>query len=557
MFLLLSLGLMLGFARAAGELARRFRQPAVLGEIIAGILLGQTVFGALFPNLFARLFPIEGPLAAAQSGVTTIAVTLFLLVAGLEVDLSRVGRQGRAAFTVSTMGMAVPFAIGAASAWLFPHWLNGDGTSRALPFALFFGTALAISALPVIAKILLDLGLYQSDLGMLVIAAAMMNDLAGWLVFSVVIGMMGVGHSASIGLTILLTVGFAAAVLTVGRSLCHRALPWVQAHTAWPGGVLVFTLALALLGGAVTEWIGIHAIFGAFLVGMAVGDSSHLRERTRETINQFITNVFAPLFFASIGLRVNFLAEFNLALALVVCLLATVGKFVGCGWGAWWAGLDRKTGLAVAAGLNARGAMEIILGLLALNHGLIGPQLFVALVVMALVTSLLSGPLMERIVGSRRALSVLDVIDAKSFVPALQGQTAPDTIRELSVSIAPRAALATDEIFAAVWQRECTMSTALGNRVAVPHARMAVRAPCVAVGLSKQGIDFNAADGEMTHAVFLILTDVNDQISQLQILASIARLMRDPATRERALNAATYAEFRAALNVAQQIGSAA
>ncbi len=549
--LLLSLGLMLGVARAAGEVARRFRQPAVLGEILAGVVLGKTVLGAVAPDAFRTLFPDTGPVASAQLGITLVAVTLFLLVAGLEVDLSTIGRQGRAALLVSSAGIAVPLLFGFTAAWLAPDWLGRGPSAPRTSFALFLGTALAISALPVIAKILLDLGLYRSDLGMLVMGAAMVNDLVGWLGFSLVLSMVGAGHGG-IAITIPMTLAFAGLVLTLGRVLCHRALPWIQAHTTWPGGVLAFTLTLALVGAAVTEWIGVHAIFGAFLVGTAIGDSKHLRERTREHINQFVTNVFAPLFFASIGLRVNFVAHFDPLLVLCVCGLAVAGKFVGCGLGAWWAGLDRKTSLAVCAGMTPGGAMAIILGLLALQYGIIDERLLVALVVVALTTSSVSGPLVNRILGSEKPLGLLDVLDGRSFAVALRGQTSSEVIEELSSLIAPRAGLPAGQIHEAVWQREQTMSTAIGNGVAVPHARLEVRSPCVAIGLSKDGVDFNAADGQPAHCVILILTGTQAQMAQLQILASIARLMRDPATRERCLAARSYAEFRAALNVAHQ-----
>jgi Kef-type K+ transport system membrane component KefB len=149
-------------------------------------------------------------------------------------------------------------------------------------------TALSITALPVIAKTLMDLNLYRSDLGMLVVAAAVFNDLVGWIIFAVILGMLGTGaaHTLSIGQTIWLTLGFALGMLTVGRWLIHRILPWIHAHLSWPGGVLGFALSLALVSAAFTEWIGIHAIFGAFLAGVA-GDQASA-ERTA-TIEQFVS----------------------------------------------------------------------------------------------------------------------------------------------------------------------------------------------------------------------------------------------------------------------------
>jgi Kef-type K+ transport system membrane component KefB len=175
-------------------------------------------------------------------------------------------------------------------------------------------------------------------------------------------------------------------------------LPWIQKNLSWPGGVLSIALGLCFLGASFTEYIGLHAILGAFIVGIAFGDSVHLQEREREIIHQFVTNVFAPLFFVSIGFKVNFIENFDWELVLLVFFLAVGCKVFGATLGGYLGGLTKRESLAVGFGLNARGVMEIILGTLALNAGLIDSKMFVALVVMALVTSMISGPLMKRFI---------------------------------------------------------------------------------------------------------------------------------------------------------------
>jgi Kef-type K+ transport system membrane component KefB len=195
--------------------------------------------------------------------------------------------------------------------------------------------------------------------------------------------------------TALLTFCFAAFMLTIGRGLLNRVLPWVNRKMAWPGGVLSLSLALCFLGAAFTEYIGIHAIFGAFIIGVALGDSEHFSERAKEIVHQFINNIFAPLFFVSIGLRVNFFTNFDLVLTLIIIFIAFAGKIVGAGLGTRLGGFSWKESLAAGFGLNARGAMEIILGLIALENGLINEKVFVSLIIMAIVTSMTSGPLMK------------------------------------------------------------------------------------------------------------------------------------------------------------------
>jgi Kef-type K+ transport system membrane component KefB len=218
----------------------------------------------------------------------------------------------------------------------------------------------------------------------------------GWLIFSVILSLSGNGgDTSSVGYTIGYVIAFGAFMLFIGRILINRALPWIQTKLSWPGGVLAMSLGLCLLCAAFTESIGIHAILGAFIAGIAIGDSVHLREQAREIIHQFVTNFFAPLFFVSIGLKVNFIENFDVSIVLIVLVLAYIGKVAGAGLGGIAGGLKRNDALAVGFGLNARGAMEIILGTLAYNAGIIGKPVFVALVVMALVTSLTSAPLMR------------------------------------------------------------------------------------------------------------------------------------------------------------------
>jgi Kef-type K+ transport system membrane component KefB/mannitol/fructose-specific phosphotransferase system IIA component (Ntr-type) len=446
--------------------------------------------------------------------------------------------------------MVGPFGLGFCVAWWAPQHFGWEQQTEPFIFALFFATALSISALPVIARTLMDINLYRSDLGMVVIAAAICNDLAGWIIFAVILGLMGTQtvHGPGIGRTIWLALSFAVITLTVGRWVIHRLLPWIKAHTSWPGGILGFALSLALFGAAITEHIGVHAIFGAFLVGIAIGDSSHLREQTRTVINQFVSCIFAPLFFASIGLKMNFAIHFDAALICAVLLIACLGKVLGCGLGARYNGMAPREAWAVGFAMNARGAMEIILGLLALQQGLIGERLFVALVIMALVTSMLSGPMMQRILGRRKSRQITDYLTARAFLNPLHASNRQGAIAALSRVVRLTPGITADGITAAVMERERIMPTGLSHGVALPHARLAgLSAPVVAVGLSRAGIDFDAPDGKPAQIIFLLLTPWHDDGAQLEILADITRIFRHPEARERALEVGNYTEFLALL----------
>jgi len=394
--LLVQLGIMLIMGRLLAEVARKFNQPAVVGEILAGIILGPTVLGMLQPEWFQALYPTASASGVVLTGLVQVAVVMLLFIAGLEVDLHIVWQQGRQAVSTSFFGLIIPFSIGFTIPYLFPEFFGIARGNERIIFALFMGTAMAITALPVIVRILMDLNMFKSKMGMLVVASAMVDDLIGWLVFSVILGLIGKGGGTmSFASTILLTISFAVLMLTIGRGLLNRVLPWMNKKLAWPGGILSISLALCFLGAAFTEYIGIHAIFGAFIIGIALGDSEHFSERAKEIVHQFINNIFAPLFFVSIGLRVNFIANFDLMITLVILLIAFTGKIIGSGLGARLGGFNWRESLAAGFGMNARGAMEIILGLVALENGLINEKVFVSLVIMALITSMSSGPLMK------------------------------------------------------------------------------------------------------------------------------------------------------------------
>ncbi len=550
--LLLGLGVLLGLARTLGEIARWLGQPAVLGEIAAGVLLGPTVLGRFFPGLHEVVFPAEGGAFLALGGFLTVAVTLLLLIAGLELDLSVVWRQGKAALLISLSGLLLPAGIGVALGFGAPMMLGKAEAAPVLPFALFLGIAMAITALPIIAKVLMDLNMFRTDLGMLIMSAAMVDDLIGWMAFAVVLALMvGGPHDAptlSVAGTIVGTLLFAGFALTLFRYAVHKALPWIQARTSWPGGVLGLMLSLALLCAALTEWLGVHAIFGAFLAGIAIGDSSHLRERTKATVHDFVSYVFAPVFFASIGLRLDFFSAFDPLITAVVVVVAIVVKVGGCGLGARLAGLTGRESWAIGFGMSARGAMEIVLAQLAKGAGLITDKLFVAIVLMALITSLLAGPMIQKVLRRRRSVKVGDLVTDGAFIRRLESTTAAQAIAELMRTLADRLGVPVEDAIRQAVERERLVGTGLGDGIAAPHCRLPINGPLVAVGLSDTGLDFDAADGSLARMVILLITPQDDATVHLELLSDLAHTLTDSEAKAAALRSTSYMEMKAAFN---------
>ena len=531
---LLSLAAMLASARLLGELARWLGMPLVVGEICAGIVLGPSVLGRIAPHMQGWLFP-TGTAQSMIGGYSTIAVVLLLVVVGLEVDLGVLRSRGRSAALTGLLGMVLPFASGVALGLLLPDSDLLD-PSRRLTVALLLGVALSISALPVIAKTLLDLGLFKSDVGLMVMASAMIDDLAGWLALSLLLGPV---RGAALDVpafvrTVLLTVLFASAMLVGGRRVFDAILVRVErAATAASGRVLSLVILLALVGAAATQAIGLHAIFGGFIVGLTVGGSTRINERTRVAIEDFVVNIFAPVFFASIGLRVDFVGAFDLRLSALVLVLATVPKLLGCTVGARLGGLKWRPAAAVGFGMNARGAMGIVLADLAREAGLLKDQLFVALVLMALLTSLVSGPAMKRLLyGEEPDEDVVTLLRRGAFVGELHAGTPSEAIGELVRAFGSLLTGIKRSARDAVLERELVAATGLGDEVAIPHAAVeGLEKPLLALGRSTRGIDFDAPDGRPARFVFLLLIPPKEYDVEVRILASIARATFDARSR--------------------------
>lgn len=518
----LTISVLLFFARAIGEFAKYFKQPIVIGEIIAGIVLGPTILGTIFPEIFNKLFSASPVVLTALQGLVILGVVMLLLVSGLEIDISLVVSQGKTAFLISTFSIIVPFAVGFLAAYYYPHQMGIKALEQRLVFALFVGTALSITALPVVVRTLMDLNLYKSEIGFLIIASAMFNDLVGWIVFSVILGMIGQNsHGADLTTLIISVISFVIFMLLIGRKIINYVIPFIIKRTSQPGGLLNFIFILAFLGAALTEYIGIHAIFGAFIVGIAIGDSTHLKEETREIIHQFVTNIFAPLFFISIGLHVNFVENFDLEITLVFLVLAFIGKVLGGGLGAYLSGISKNESIAIGFGMNSRGAMEIVLGSIAYQSGLIHEKVFVALIIMAIVTSISSAPLLNYFLKkSKKTLTFPDLIRAENILFSA-ADTKHDVIKELCDVLSQNNNLSAAKLLREVLEREKIISTGLEKHLAIPHAKINIKNPLVAIAVHRDGVDFECLDGLPAKLIILLVTPKNEPEIQLNLLGEI------------------------------------
>ncbi len=391
---------MLACAVIFGQLMRKIKQPAVVGEMFGGIVLGPTILGVVAPSIYAWLFQSSANVAVIRDASIKMGMLFFLFVAGLEVNLSDLKKLGRRAVLIGFIGTFLPIAIGVGLVYLIPREYWGPAVQKHyFSFALFIGMNLANSANPVIARILMDLGLLKGEIGTLIMTATIVDDLMNWTLFAVIlsdIAPSGSAASTSLPMSITLVILFFVVILSVGRWLGPRALHWAKSYVAWPTGFIALTALVILVAGSASEALGIHAFLGAFLVGVVLGGDNEEQNEAHDVIGHFVLSFFAPIYFVSMGMTTNFITNFDLGLVLLILVVACVSKVGAVLLGARAAGMPlNREAWAIGFGLNARGATGIILAGVGLTNGVIDARIFVAVVVMALVTSLMSGPMMN------------------------------------------------------------------------------------------------------------------------------------------------------------------
>ena len=397
--LLLQLGTVLGLAVLLGRLATRLRLPAVVGELAAGVLLGPSVLAHALPGVSAWLFPPEPGQQHLLDAIGTVGVLLLVGVTGMHVDLGLLRRQGTAAVLVGGGALVVPLAAGFGLGLVLPSPVGG--APRTL-FALFLGVAMAVSAIPVIAKILLELRLLHRGIGQLVMSAAALDDIAGWLLLSLVAaGASGGLRAARVAWSVAVLLGVAGLALVAGRPLVRVALR-LAARSPDPGVSTATVTVLVLLCAAGTHALGLEPILGAFLCGLLVSASGRVDPGWLAPLRTMVTAVLAPVFFATAGLRMDLTALVHpvvLGAAAAVLLVAVLGKFVGAYAGARAARRSRWEALALGSALNARGVVEVIVATVGLRLGILGPAGYTVIVLVAVVTSMMAGPILRYAAG--------------------------------------------------------------------------------------------------------------------------------------------------------------
>ena len=364
LYYLVQFTLLFVVARVLADIMKRLGQATVIGELLAGIILGQSLLGHFLPSVHQLLFPPQPIADHLLEATAWTGVIMLLLYTGLETDLGILRKVGRTAIAISWLGMLVPLVTGFALGWKIPATYLAHPHDR-LIFSLFIAVAMSISAVPVIAKILIDLDLMRRDLGLMILAAGILDDTMGWLMLSVVAGLAarGIIDLKTLGSIAIAVAAFVGFCYYVGCNLIVRIMRWVDDRAFAEHAGMSTMVGIAMVCAIITQAIGIHAVFGAFIAGVMLGRSTRLRKSDRTELEAITIGVFAPLFFAYSGLKVDLFALHGIGLLCIVLGIAILGKLIGCTAGALLSRLRWREALAVAIGMNARGGMEIVVAI--------------------------------------------------------------------------------------------------------------------------------------------------------------------------------------------------
>ena len=397
---LLALVVVIATARLLGALFKAIQQPPVIGEVVAGIVLGPSLLGRLAPGLYAQLLP---PAVAPHLNLLAqVGVILFLFLVGLELDTAALRRGTHATIAISHASIVVPFLLGSALAlFLYPTL-----SSRDVPFtvfALFLGVSMSVTAFPVLARILTDRGLQATPLGRLALTCAAVGDVTAWCLLALIVGIVQARVGSALA-TIGMTLAYIAFVIFLVRPLMVRLAARVDRAGRLTQGPIAVLLIALLLSALATEWIGIHALFGAFLLGAVVPHTSRMAREVTARLEDLVIVLFLPAFFAFTGLRTEIGlvrgADQWLLCGLIV-LVACLGKFGGSFAAARFAGLPWREASALGVLMNTRGLMELVVLNLGLDLKVLSPLLFTMLVLMAVVTTVATSPILHALGADR------------------------------------------------------------------------------------------------------------------------------------------------------------
>jgi Kef-type K+ transport system membrane component KefB/nucleotide-binding universal stress UspA family protein len=428
--LLVQIMLLITIGRGLGELMQRIGQPSVIGELLAGLLLGPSLFGWLWPAAQSAIFPPAPEQKALISGIAQFGILLLLLLTGMETDLKLVRKVGRAAVAISVAGILIPFVCGFTLGQFLPESLLPHPEAR-LVASLFLGTALSISSVKIVAVVVREMKFMRRNVGQIIVATAIIDDTIGWIIIAMIFSLASHGTLDiwSVGQAVLGTLAFLAVSFTLGRRLVFQLIRWANDHLVSSAAVITVILLLMCGMAMITHLIGVHTVLGAFVAGILVGESPILTRQIDERLRGLISSLFMPVFFGLAGLSADLtlLKDTDMLLLTgLLVLIASVGKFGGAYLGGSLGGLNRAECFALASGMNARGSTEVVIATIGLSMGVLSQNLFSMIVTMAILTTMAMPPMLRAALArlplgkDEKARLELEEFEEKGFVANLE-----------------------------------------------------------------------------------------------------------------------------------------
>jgi len=533
---LLQFAILLGACKAVGYLLEKLKQPTITGDILVGLFLGPAIFGRYLPNLQAWFFP-QDEVQWAMLGTVAWFGNLFLLMeTGLEINFSKVWKQRGEALKLCFADLIIPILLSFLPFYFLPARLLVDPSQRFI-FALFIASIMTISALPVAIRGLKDLGVLKTDMGFLIVSALTLNDIVGWVMFTIILGVFAHG-SVEFGYVfrlILLTLAFTLLSLTLLKRLIDKAITLIHTRIGKETGYkTTFIVIFGMLMGAVTLKIGIHSLFGFFIAGIVAGEAKHISEADRHTIHRMVYSIFVPVFFAKIGLQIDILASLDWALVALITVLGIISRYVGAYIGAIWAKQDKVNLKSIAISHTAGGEMHIVVAMLAFSAKLITETVFVSVVTASILSTVIFGPWLSSALKQVRKNLVSFIFGKEDVLIDAVSRTREDLLKQLVKKVAVRTGLPEPYLQKEILAREEQMSTAMGNGIAFPHAHLkGLKSSKIFVVKPKYGIAWDSPDGEAVDLVFLTLSPQEKPEAQLKLMQSLATVLRNEKTLEK------------------------
>lgn len=523
-YLLLQLSIIFILTNFVNSFLKKINQPTITGDLLVGIILGPTILGSFFPKIYNFIFPQNLVQVAMLDTLGWFGLFLVLLSTGIEVDFSSIWKQRKNALVISTLDIIVPIIFSMAFIYFLPSRYFEFSDNKFIT-SFFISVIMTISALPIAIRALREVGIMKSDLGFLIISALTINDIIGWIIFTLLLSLFSMKFfDWEIAIKITLYTGvFTFLALNVGKKVVNWLFSKVvNQDSDGVQGVLAVLISTGVVFGLITLEIGIHTLFGFFIAGIVAGDSPIFTKSARNTVHNFVYSIFASLFFVNIGLKINFFESFNLFLALFITFVGITGRYLGA-----WIGSTLSKNIKyrniISIAHTPGGEMHIVVSLIALSFGLLNKELFVAIVFAAILSSIINGPWLA--VASKR-FNYLESFEVLVYPGIkLEAQYKEQAISKLLDLL--KLEYREVNILENVLDREDIVCSGLQNSIAIPKGNVEDETKTkIIYARLENPINWNSLDGKLTKNIFLILTSREEEENQIKVVKKITNFSK-------------------------------